>query len=75
MFLGPFTLLDIVKRNDEEIFQICVISFDISESLKHTLTLNYQPLDNNSLETCKNKNDRQVELLHFSLIKLKLFLK
>lgn len=75
MFLGPFTLLDIVKRNDEEIFQICVISFDISESLKHTLTLNYQPLDNNSLETCKNKNDRQVELLYFSLSKVKLFLK
>ena len=57
------------------IFQICVISFDISESLKHTLTLNYQPLDNNSLETCKNKNDRQVELLYFSLSKVKLFLK
>ena len=75
MFLGPFTLLDIVKRNDEEIFQICVISFDISESLKHTLTLNYQPLDNNSLETCKNKNDRQVDLLYFSLSKVKLFLK
>ena len=75
MFLGPFTLLDIVKLSDEEIFQICVISFDISESLKHTLTLNYQPLDNNSLETCKNKNDRQVELLYFSLSKVKLFLK
>ena len=75
MFLGPFTLFDIVKRNDEEIFQICVISFDISESLKHTLTLNYQPLDNNSLEACKNKNDRQVELLYFSLSKVRLFLK
>ena len=37
MFLGPFTLFDIVKRNDEEIFQICVISFDISESLKSLL--------------------------------------
>ena len=75
MLLGPYTLFDIVKRSDEEIFQICVISFDISESLKHTLTLNYQPLDNNSLETCKNKNDRQVELLYFSLSKVKLFLK
>jgi len=75
MLLGPYTLFDIVKRSDEEIFQICVISFDISESLKHTLTLNYQPLDNNSLETCKNKNDRQVELLYFSLSKVKLFFK
>ena len=75
MFLGPYSLFDIVKLSDEEIFQICVISFDISESLKHTLTLNYQPLDNNSLETCKNKNDRQVELLYFSLSKVKLFLK
>ena len=75
MFLGPYSLFDIVKRSDEEIFQICIISFDINESLKHTLTLNYQPLDNNILETCKNKNDRQVELLYFSLSKVKLFLK
>ena len=75
MNLRPYALFDIVEQNEETQFEICVINFDIKEPLNHTLTLNYQPLDNNSLETCKNKNDKQVELLYFSLRKVKLFFK
>ena len=75
MFLGPYTLFDIVEQNKETKFKIRIISFEIEELLNHTASDTYQPLNNNSLETCKNKNDRQVELLYFSISKVKLFFK
>ena len=40
MYLGEYTLFDILKQNGEEVFQICVITFDIKEPLNHSLTLN-----------------------------------
>lgn len=75
MNLGPYTLFDIDEQNEEPQFKIRVINFEIEELLNHTASDTYQPLNNNSLETCKNKNDRQVELLYFSISKVKLFFK
>ena len=75
MNLGPYTLFDIDEQNEEPQFKIRVINFEIEELLNHTASDTYQPLSNNSLETCKNKNDRQVELLYFSISKVKLFFK
>ena len=75
MNLGPYTLFDIDGQNKETQFKIRVINFEIEELLNHTASDTYLPLNNNSLETCKNKNDRQVELLYFSLSKVKLFFK
>ena len=75
MFLGPYTLFDIDEQNEGPQFKIRVINFEIEELLNHTASDTYQPLSNNSLETCKNKNDRQVELLYFSISKVKLFFK
>ena len=63
MYLGEYTLFDILKQNGEEVFQICVITFDIKEPLNHSLTRNYFPLDSNNLETCKEHNDEQVKIL------------
>jgi len=75
MFLGPYTLFDIDEQNEGPQFKIRVINFEIEELLNHTASDTYLPLNNNSLETCKNKNDRQVELLYFSISKVKLFFK
>ena len=75
MNLGPYTLFDIDEQNEETQFKIRVINFEIEELLNHTASDTYLPLNNNSLETCKNKNDRQVELLYFSISKVKLFFK
>ena len=75
MFLGPYTLFDIDEQNEGPQFKIRVINFEIEELLNHTASDTYQPLSNNSLETCKNKNDRQVELLYFSLRKIRLLFK
>ena len=60
---GPYTLFDIVEQNEETQFEICVINFDIKEPLNHTLTFNYQPLKERTIETCKEHNDEQVKLL------------
>ena len=75
MNLGPYTLFDIDEQNEETQFKIRVINFEIEELLNHTASDTYLPLNNNSLETCKNKNDRQVELLYFSLRKIRLLFK
>jgi len=75
MNLGPYTLFDIDEQNEETKFKIRVINFEIEELLNHTASDTYLPLNNNSLETCKNKNDRQVELLYFSLRKIRLLFK
>ena len=60
MFLGPYTLFDILKENKVAQFEFCVINFDIKEPLNHTLTPNYQPLKGRTIETCKEHNDEQV---------------
>ena len=58
MFLGPFKLFDIVNLVIKKFSRFVLISFDISESLSY-FESNYHDIENNSLETCKNKNDRQ----------------
>ena len=63
MNLGPYTLFDIDEQNEEPQFKIRVINFEIEELLNHTASDTYQPLNNNSLETCKKHNDEQVKLL------------
>ena len=64
MNTGPHTLFDIVEQNEEAQFQICVITFDIKEPLNHSLTLNYQPLENRTIETCQQHNDEQVNSIN-----------
>ena len=63
MYLGEYTLFDILKQNGKEVLQICTIVFDIKKTLNHSFTTNYFPLDSNNLETCKEHNDEQVKLL------------
>ena len=63
MYLGEYTLFDILKQNGEEVFQICVITFDIKEPLNHSLTLNNLPLEGRTPDSCKEHNDEQVKLL------------
>ena len=63
MFLGPYRLFDIVEQNEEAQFEICVITLDIKEPLNHSLTLNYLPIEDKTIETCKEHNDEQVKLL------------
>ena len=64
MFLGPYTLFDIVGQNEETQFEISVISFEIKAPLKHSLTPNYFPLEDRTTETCKEHNDEQVNSIN-----------
>lgn len=74
MFLGPYTLFDIVEPNAEAQFEISVISFEIKEPLNHTLTSTYQPLEEWTLDTCKEHNDNQVKVLLESKAKVEKYL-
>ena len=70
MYLGEYTLFDILKQNGEEVFQICVITFDIKEPLNHSLTPNYFPLEGRTPDSCKEHNDTQVKLLLESKVEI-----
>lgn len=70
MFLGPYTLFDIVGQNEKAQFEISVISFEIKEPLNHILTSNYQPLGEWTLKKCKEHNDGQFKMLLESKIKI-----
>jgi hypothetical protein len=67
MFLGSYRLFDIVEQNEEAQFEICVITLDIKEPLNHSLTLNYLPIEDKTIETCKEHNDEQVSSINQSI--------
>ena len=71
MFLGPFTLFDIVEQNGEAQFEISFISFEIREPLNHTLTSTYQPLEEWTKETCQEHNNEQVKSITKSIEEVK----
>tara|TARA_B100000949_G_scaffold220605_1_gene220683 strand:+ start:210 stop:833 length:624 start_codon:yes stop_codon:yes gene_type:complete len=74
MYLGEYTLFDILKQNGEEVFQICVITFDIKEPLNHSLTLNNLPLEGRTPDSCKEHNDGQVSSINQFIEKVKDYL-
>ena len=74
MYLGPYTLFDIIEQNGESFFQNCTIVFDIEKLLNHFLTLNDFPLDDKTLKTCKEHNDKQVSSINQSIGEVRDFL-
>ena len=75
MYLEPYRLYDVINVSEKPTLEITVIVFDLDEKLNHSFQHNHFPLKDNSIEDCKDKNDRQVELLYFSISKVKLFFK
>ena len=71
MFLGPYTLYDIVGQNEKAQFEISVISFEIKEPLNHTLTSTYQSLEEWTKETCQEHNNEQVKSITKSIEEVK----
>ena len=71
MFLGFYTLFDIVGQNEKAQFEISVISFEIKEPLNHTLTSTYDALKKRNLETCKEHNNEQVKSITKSIEEVK----
>ena len=75
MYLEPYRLYDVINVSEKPTLEITVIVFDLNEKLNHSFQHNHFPLKDNSIEDCKDKNDRQVELLYFSLRKVRLLFK
>ena len=63
MYLGPYTLFDIIDTGEGELFQVTEIVFDIEARLNHTLNSKDYHLKENTLKTCQEHNDEQVKLL------------
>ena len=63
MYLGPYTLFEIVEQNEETSLKIWAIDLDIKHPFNHSFKSNCFPLNGNNLETCKKQNDEQFKLL------------
>ena len=59
-FQGPYCIYDIIKKDGEDKLEITAINFDINHRLNHYLASETFPLGNKTVETCKERNDRQV---------------
>ena len=71
---GPYSLYDIIQEEGEDKFEITAINFDINYKLNHNLKSKTFPLGNNTIETCKERNDRQVFSLSEAIRQVKIFI-
>ena len=60
MYLGPYTLFDIIDTGEGKLFQVTKIVFDIEARLNHTPDSTDYPLKDNTPKTCKEHNGKQV---------------
>ena len=67
MNLGPYTLFDIIDTGEGELFQVTEIVYDIEARLNHTSESKYNHFKDYTLETCRVKNDEQVNTLNQSI--------
>ena len=67
MNLGPYTLFDIIDTGEGELFQVTEIVYDIEARLNHTSESKYNHFKDDTLETCRVKNDEQVNTLNQSI--------
>ena len=64
MYSGPFKLLDIVKKDGDNILEITDIIYKLKSKLRHRLEVEKKPVESASIEKCKKDNDTQFKLLN-----------
>ena len=75
MFLGPYNLYDIKSVNEEPTLEITAIVFDLNKKLYHYFIQNHLSLNSKTFKYCIKENNTQVELINFSISKVRLLLK
>ena len=60
MYLGPYTLFDIIDTGEGKLFQVTKIVFDIEARLNQTPDSTDGPLKDNTIKTCQEHNGKQV---------------
>ena len=75
MYLGPYTLFDIIDTGEGKLFQVTKIVFDIEARLNHTLDSTDGPLKDNTIKTCQEHNGEQVITIIQSIEKVRGYLK
>ena len=63
MFKHHYILFNIVKQSDEEFFEKTIIAFDLDENNNHTVESKNFPLDDKTIDICKEHNDAQITSL------------
>ena len=71
MYLGPYTLFDIIDTGEGELLQVTEIIFDIEARLNHTLNRKHYHLKENTLQTCQESNEEQVKSITKSIEEVK----
>ena len=75
MFLGPYTLFDIINLGTETRLQITKITLDLELKLNHTMVSKEYDIENNTLDNCKENNEVQFITLTKSIEKVRGYLK
>ena len=60
MFKHNYILYDIVKRSDVEYFEKTIIDFNLDANNNHTVESKNFPLDDKTIDFCKEHNDAQI---------------
>ena len=75
MFLGPYTLFDIINLGTIKKLQVTKISYDLDFKLNHTMKSKEYDIENNTLDNCKENNEVQFITLTESIEKVRGYLK
>ena len=59
MYLGPYNLYDVIKVGEKPTLEIIAIVYDLNKELNLSFEHNHLPLENNTINDCKDKNDKQ----------------
>ena len=75
MFLGPYTLFDIINLGTIKKLQVTKISYDLDFKLNHTMKSKEYDIEDNTFDNCKENNEAQFITLKESIEKVRGYLK
>ena len=75
MFLGPYTLFDIINLGTIKRLQVTKITFDLELKLNHTMKSKEYDIEDNTFDNCKENNEAQFITLKESIEKVRGYLK
>ena len=63
MYQGPFKLHDIIHKDGKDIFEVKDIVYKPDNRFKHSFNTTERPIGSDSIESCKEQNDKQLIFL------------
>tara|TARA_B110000438_G_C15699875_1_gene600567 strand:- start:270 stop:899 length:630 start_codon:yes stop_codon:yes gene_type:complete len=75
MFLGPYTIFDILDLGIVKQLRVTKITFDLELKLNHTMKSKEYDIEDNTFDNCKENNEAQFITLKESIEKVRGYLK